>query len=69
MINWAVLLYKINLAWASTSQHFSNTSEKMDTTVFDFSYKVILNEDQGRPNWYKNVELSGPYEYTKFERN
>ena len=25
-----------------------------------------LNEGQGHPNWYQNVEVSGPYHYTKF---
>ena len=33
----------------------------MDTEVFDFLYICDLNEDQGHPNWYQNVELCSPY--------
>ena len=30
---------------------------------------VALNERQRHANWYQNVELSGLYHHTKFERN
>ena len=30
---------------------------------------MTLNEGQSHPNWYENVELSGLYHHTKFERN
>ena len=30
---------------------------------------MTLNQGQGHPNWYQNVELSGLYHHTKFERN
>ena len=31
----------------------------MDTKVFDFLYNCDLNEGQGHPHLYQNVELSG----------
>ena len=40
----------------------------MDTNVFDF-FTMTLNEGQGHPNCYQNVELSGLYYHTKFEIN
>ena len=33
------------------------------------SYNGDLEQRQGRPNWYQNVEHSDPYHYAKFERN
>ena len=37
---------------------------------FLISYTIVtLNEGQGHPNWYQNVELSDIYHHTKFERN
>ena len=30
---------------------------------------VTFNESQGLPNWYQNIEFSGLYRRTKFERN
>ena len=35
-----------------------------------FSQKTVtLNKSQGHQNWYQNVELSGTYHHTKFEKN
>ena len=34
-----------------------------------FPITVTLNEGQGHLNWYQNVELSGLYHHTYFERN
>ena len=39
----------------------------MDTKVFYFLRNLTLNECQGHPNWYQNVELSDLYHQTKFE--
>ena len=41
----------------------------MNTEVLDFLTTVTLNEGQGNPNLYQNVELSGLYHHTMFERN
>ena len=43
-------------------------SENMDTQISTSHTMVTLNEGLGYPNWYQNVELSGPY-HIKFERN
>ena len=40
----------------------------MDSEIFWF-LTVTLVKGQGHPNWYQNVELSGPYHHAKFERN
>ena len=44
-------------------------SQKTDEEVLIPQINVTLNQGQGHPNWYENVEFSGPYPYTKFERN
>ena len=41
----------------------------MDTAMFDFHTAVTLDENQGHPNWYHNVEPSHPHHSFKFERN
>ena len=39
--------------------------EKMDTKFFISQAPVTLNEGQGHPNWYQNVEHSGFYHHAK----
>ena len=41
----------------------------MDTKVLISHTTVTLNDSEGHPNYYVNVELSGIYHYTQFERN
>ena len=42
---------------------------KWTLKVFISHTTVTINEVQGHPNLYQNVELSSPYHHTKFERN
>ena len=44
-------------------------SEKLDNEVLISHTANTLNEDQGYPNWNKNVELRGLYHQSKFKRN
>ena len=41
----------------------------MDTEILISHTTVTLNKGQGHPNWYKNVEFSGLYSYTKLEKH
>ena len=43
--------------------------EKMRTEVSAFSYKCDLEEHQDHSNWYHNIQFSGVYHCTNFERN
>ena len=73
--DWVWIKHKLQQTkrlWQETEYHpnqYLHFQENGHQSFWFLLKTVNLNEGKGHPNWYQNVDLSGLYHHTKFERN